>query len=117
GLELGVLEQVREHDLIARVALELEHHADAVAIRLVADVADALELLLADHVRGLLDPPRLVDLVRQLGDDDRLAILADLLDVGDAAHRDRAAAGLVRAEDADAALDHAARREVRTGHE
>ena len=44
------------------VLLELEHDAHAVAVGLVADVGDALELLVADQLGDLLDQPRLVDL-------------------------------------------------------
>ena len=54
------------------------HDADAVAVRLVAQVGDALDALLADQLGDLLDQPRLVDLVRDLGDDDRLLLAAAL---------------------------------------
>ena len=53
-------------------ALELDHDAHAVAVGLVAQVGDALDLLLAHQLGDALDQPRLVDLVGDLGDDDRL---------------------------------------------
>src|SRR6185295_2772840 len=98
------------------VAAELEDHADALAVALVADVADALELLLAHEVGGLLDPARLVHLERDFGDDDRGLARLHLLEVGLAADDDLAAAGLVGRDDAAPPLDDAARREVGAGH-
>src|SRR5690606_41815135 len=62
------------------------------AVGLVAHVADALDALLAHHFHDPLDQGLLVDLIGQLGDDDGLAVLADRLDRGLAAHHDRAAA-------------------------
>ena len=58
----------------------LDHHAHAVAVALVAQVGDALDGLLAHQLGDALDHAGLVDLVGHLGDDDRLAVLADLLD-------------------------------------
>ena len=55
-------------------ALQIDRDAHAVAIRLVADVGDAFDRLLANELCDALDQPRLVDLVRDLGDDDRRAI-------------------------------------------
>ena len=55
-------------------ALQIDDDAHAVAIRLVADVGDALDRLLAHELGDALDQPRLVDLVRDLGDDDRRAV-------------------------------------------
>jgi hypothetical protein len=115
ALQRGRLVQVVQGHLLVGVALELEHHPHAGAIALVADVGDALEALVADQIGAVLDPPRLVDHVRQLGDHDRLAILADLLDGGPAAHDHRAAPGLERRQDPGPALDDAAGREVGAG--
>ena len=65
-------EVVQDH-LRDGVLLELDDDAHALAVGLVADVGDALDLLVADQLGDLLDQPRLVDLVRDLGGDDRLA--------------------------------------------
>src|SRR5690606_41096385 len=59
-----------------RVALELDDHAHAGAVRLVAEVRDAVELAIADHFGDALEQHRLVDLVRQLGDHNLVAIAA-----------------------------------------
>ena len=114
-LQRGVFVEVREHDLLVGVALEFEHHADAGAVRFVADVGNSLELLVANLIRGGFDPTRLVHHVRKFRHDDGLAILANFFDVGTAAHRDRTAAGLVGRQDAGAAQDDAGGRKVRAG--
>ncbi len=84
-----------QHDVGLGVALQLDDDAHAVAVALVAQIGDALDQLVAHGLGDALDQLRLVDLVGHLGEDDRVAILADLLDVGLGAHDDRAAAGLV----------------------
>ena len=48
----------------------------------------------------LLDEARLVDLVGDLGDDDRFLVALAGLDLGPGAHHDRAAAGAVGLADA-----------------
>ena len=96
----------RERRLHRRVAVELvqdllrltgpaqlDDDAHAVAVRLVAQVADAVDPLVAGQVGDALDQGGLVGLVGQLGDDDLLpAAAAALLDVSAGAHDDPAAA-------------------------
>ena len=75
-------------------ALELDHDPDALAVGLVAQVGDALDRLLAHQLGDPLDQPRLVHLVRDLGDDDRLAVALRWVSMlGARAHLDDAAAG------------------------
>ncbi len=126
-LQRRVLEQVVEHLVRVRVALALDDHAHAVAVGLVAQVGDALDLLALDEVGDLLDQGGLVDLVGQLGDDDRHAVAAGLLERALGPHHDPAAAvGVHLADGVDAlplagervaplleAEDRAAGREVR----
>ena len=70
------------------VLLEVDDDAHAVAVGLVADVGDALDALLAHQLGDLLDQLGLVDLVGDLGGDDRLAPgLGVLLDRGAGAHQ------------------------------
>ncbi len=73
------LELVQDH-VGHRVALELDDDAHAVAVGFVAQVGDALDALLAHQFGDPLDQRRLVDLIGDLGDDQRLAVLAQLLD-------------------------------------
>ena len=121
-----MLEQVVQDAVRVGVALDLDVDAHPVAVRLVAQVGDALELLGLDQVGHLLEQGGLVHHVRQLGDDDRHAAAAGLLE-GDLGADDDAAAtvgvhladgvdGLVLAGDRVAAglvaEDRAAGREV-----
>ena len=108
------------------VALDLDVDPHPVAVRLVAQVGDAVDLLVLDEVGDLLEQRRLVHLVRQLGDDDRHALAVELLELDLGAHDDPAAAVGVHLADrvdrlpfaGDVALllepvDRAAGREVR----
>src|SRR6185437_11903665 len=106
-----------EHDIRRGVALQLDDDAHALAVALVAQVGDTLDQLLAHAFGDALHHARLVDLIGHLGDDDRLALFAQLLDMRLAAHHDRAAAELIGGLDADAAEDDAAGREIGPGDE
>ena len=117
-LQLGVLEQLVEHHLGHLAALELDDQAHAGFVGLVADLADALDLLLVDQLGHALLQGALVDLVGQLVDDDGLAVgLADRLEVGARAHDHAAAAGAVALAHAGEAVDQAGGREVRRLHD
>ena len=129
-LHRGVLEQVVQHLVRVGVALDLDVDAHPVAIRLVAEVADALDPLVLDQVGDLLEQAGLVHLVGQLGDDDRDPVALGLLERDLGAHDDPAAAvGVHLADRVDRlplpgervalpleAVDRAAGREVRPGH-
>src|ERR1051325_11754697 len=101
-----------QHHVGHSLALELDHHAIAVAVGLVAQLGDAVDLLLANELGHALDHRGLVHLIRDLADDDRLALLAQRLDLDLAAHDDRAAAGVIGAGDAGPAEDDAAGRKI-----
>jgi hypothetical protein len=96
-LQLGVLVEVVENHLRHFAALQLDDDAHAVAVRLVPQVGNALDRFLAHQVGDPLDQLRLVHLVGNLGDDDRLAVAFFVgLDLRSRAHQDRSAAGRVR---------------------
>jgi hypothetical protein len=114
-----VLVELVEDDLRDHAALELDHQAHALAVGLVAQVGDLGDLLVVDELGDLADQAAVAALLHlegQLGDDDRLLALADLLGVGARAHPHATAAGLVGLADAAVAEDHAAGREVRALH-
>ena len=113
-LQLGQGVKVVEHHLAGFAAAQFDDHAQAVPVGLVAQCGDALDALFLDQFGDLLDQPRLVHLVGQLGDDDRLLAAADPFDVGLGAHEDAAATGPVCAHDAGAAVDDGAGGEIRT---
>ena len=113
-LQLGVLVEVVENHLRHFAALQLDDDAHAVAVGLVPQVGNALDRLLAHQIGDPLDQLRLVDLIRDLGDDDRLAVAFLVgLDLRSRAHQDRAAAGRVGLHGALASDDLAGGRKVR----
>ena len=54
-LHLSVLEELVQDDLLHRVAAELDDDAHAVAVALVAQVGDAVDLLVLDQLGDRLD--------------------------------------------------------------
>ena len=115
-LKLGVLVEVVEHHLGLFAALELEDDAHAVAVALVAYVADAVDLLFVDQRGSGLDEARLVHLVGNLGDDDLLAVLGQFLDGSARAQLQLAASGHVGLQDALPPEDESAGGEVGALH-
>ena len=113
GLQLGVLEQVVEHDAGDGVALEDDHQALAGArAGVVADVGDALDAAGVGELGDLQREVVRVDHVGELGDDQHGAALGVLVDLDDGALGDRAATGAVGLLDALAADDERAVGEV-----
>ena len=106
-----------QHHVGHRVALQFDDDAKAVAVGFVAQVGDALDLLLAHQFADALHHGGLVHLVGNFRDDDGFAILADGVDRDLAAHHDRAAAEMIGRADALAAEDDAAGREIRSRHD
>ena len=104
-LHRRVLEELVEHDLRFGSALEFDHNAHAVAIAFVANVGDVVDGLLVDQVGDALDQARLVHLIRNLGNDDRLLFLGDVLDGGAGAHHETSAASAVSLEDSGASVN------------
>ena len=66
------LVELVQDDLGIGVALQFIDDADALTVGLIADVGDAVQLLLVDQVGRLLDHVGLVDLIRDGGRDDAL---------------------------------------------
>jgi hypothetical protein len=97
-LQIRLPVELVDDDLRDHVLLQLDDEADAVAVALVAHLADALDASSRASAREMRVRARLVDLVGNLGDDDLLALAAAgrLLDGHARAHDDRAAAGPVR---------------------
>ena len=94
-LQRRLFEEVVEHDRRVGIALELDDHAHAVPVALVAEIGDALEFLVVDHGGDFLQQRRLVDLVGQLGDNDggaglRVFLVLFFLEVGDGLQGDAA---------------------------
>src|SRR5690606_7804989 len=114
-LHLGLGVQVVEDDLGHLATTQLDDHTHAVLVGLVAQLADALELLFLDQLGNTLDQLGLVNLVGQLVDDDLLAApdLVDILDFAAGPDIDTTPAGLVGLDDSRTAIDDAGGGEVR----
>ncbi len=112
GLQIGELVELVQRDVRVLTLLQLDDDAHAVLVGLVAQVRDRLDALVLHEVRDRLDQRGLVDLVRDLREHDLLAVFPSVLDLGAAAHEDLAAADAVGVQDAGAAADDAAGREV-----
>jgi hypothetical protein len=65
-------------DLGVRAAFQVDHHSDAVAVGLVAQVPDPFEFAVVDVLGDVLDETGLVLLVGEFGDDDPVAAVAAL---------------------------------------
>ena len=114
GLHRRVAEQVVQHDVAGLAALEFNDDAHAVLVGLVAQRGDALDALFLDQFGDFLEQARLVDHVRQFGNDDGLAVgLVVAVNAAARAHDDAPAPGVVGLDDAVAALDDGRGREVR----
>ncbi len=116
GLHLGVLVEIVQHNLAGLAALDLDNDAHAVLVGLIAQGADALDLLLFDQLGDLLDQTSLVHLIGDLVNDDGLATtLIVHFHLGLGTHIDGAATSTVRLHDAGATVDDAAGGEIRPG--
>ncbi len=102
---------------VHRVLLQAQGDPHPLAVGLVADIADALDLLVADQLGDFFDEPGLVDLVRQLRDDDgfRLAALVRF-DHHPRPDPDDPAAGAVGFGDAAGAVNDPARGKIGAGN-
>ena len=106
-----------QHDIGHRIALQFDHDAIAIAIGFIAQIGNALDLLVAHQVADPLDHRGLVHLVGNFRDDDRFAVLADGIDPDLAAHHDRTAAKMIGGANALASEDDAAGRKIRPGND
>ena len=111
-LHAGVLVELVEDDFALGPALELDDDAHAVAVGLVADVGDVVDDLFVDDFGDALDEVRLVDLVRNLGNDDGFTAAGDVFLAAFGAHHKATATGGVGLADVAAAVEIAAGGEV-----
>ncbi len=98
------------------VAFQLDHNAHAFAGRFVANIGNTFDLFRLHEVGDPFDQARFVDLIRNLGDDNVLAVLAGLFNRSLRAHGEAAAARPVRSLNAFAARNVRAGRKIRTGN-
>ena len=115
-LHLRQFVQVIEDDVELLAPLEFNYDSHSVAVALVADVADPFDALFVNEGCDLLDQLRFVHLVRQLVDDDGIAVLAELLRAHLGADLQAAASTGEIVENALPAEEDAAGGEIRPRH-
>ena len=118
-LELGVGEQLVQHDLFVGILFQFHHDAHTLTAGLILDVVNALDALILCQVGDGLHQACLVHHVRDLRNDNGLTS-THLFKVGLSTEGDPASAGAVGGTDAALAHDNAAGGEVRsldTGHQ
>ena len=112
-LQLRQLEQIVGDDVGNFAPFELDHHAHARLVGFVAQIGDAFELFLAHQLADAGQQIRLVDLIRDLVDDDRLAVPAiQILDVRARTDDDAAASGAIALADALEAVNDSGGRKI-----
>ncbi len=112
GLHLRVLVEIVQHNLGVCIALQVDDNPQAVAVGLIADVGDILELLIAHKVGNLFDQAGLVDLIRELRDDDALAVVPSGLDTRLCPDENASPSRRVRFLHAFVAVDNSAGRKI-----
>ena len=116
-LHRRMLVQVVQHHFCNGVALELDDEAHAIAVRLVADIGDTLNLLVVNELNNLFNQPHLIDLVGQFGDHNRLpAVLLGDLDQRAGPNDHLATTRQISLTDAFISVNDAAGREVGRNH-
>ena len=114
-LQLRVLVQLVQHDLGQRILLQVNYDVDAMTVRSVVNVGNLGQLLVAHELTELLEQALAVHLVGNLADHDRrLAVLA-ILNRALRTNGERAAARLIRIENALLPHDNATSGEIRAG--
>jgi len=105
-------QQVFDHPVVG-VSLQNDHDPHSVAVGLVTNIGDILEDAVFDQIGDAFDERRLVDLVGDLGDHDRLAATLRFFDTRPRPDDDPPAARLVRFLYPQLAQHHARRRKIR----
>src|SRR5690554_1515516 len=113
-LQLGVGEQVVHDHFGVLTTAKLNHHPDAFLVGFITQFGDAFQALFLDQFSNLFDQPCLVQLVRQFGDDDGVAIgLLVVLNLVAGADVNAATASAIGFNNAGTAVDDALGREIR----
>ena len=94
GLQLSHLEQFVEHHAGIGIALHINHDAHTVLVRLVVNIADTVNLLLAHEASDILDKLGLVNAIWNLGYDD-LVVVRVGLNLGLGTHHNASTARLI----------------------
>ena len=116
GFQRRELVQAVDDDVRDGAALEVDDHADALAVGFVAQVGDAVYLAVIDQGRDFFHQGGLVEPVRNLSDDNGLKTLLAVFDFHAATHLNGAAPGVIGVVQPLARIDKAAGGKVRPFH-
>ncbi len=114
GFQRRVLVQGIDDNVRYSAALEVNNHADALAVRFVPQVGNAVYLVIIDEGRNLFHQHGLVEAKGNFADDHGLQALFALLHLHAAAHLHGTAPGVVGIVQPLAGIDKAARGKVRS---
>ena len=116
ALQLGLGEEIIKNHFSNIGALNFDHHAQTVFVRLITEFRDTFKLLLFNQLGDALNQARFVQLIRNLGDNDGFtASLFVHFDTGFGAHIDASTTGAVGLNNAGSAIDNTGSGEIRSG--
>ncbi len=115
-LHLRVLVQLVQHNLRLGASLQLDHDPHAIAIALVTHIRNLVNDLFVHQLRDALDQRVLVDLVRNLGNDNCFASTRNLLGRRTRPHQEASPPRAIGLRNIRAPIQEAARRKIRTLH-
>ena len=112
-LKLRVLVQLVQDDIRVDIGPQFDDDAHALAVRFIAQGRNTVDFLIAGQVGNGLDDARFIDLIRDFRHDNAVFPLVHRFDSRTGPHLDAAPAGRIGFDDAVAAHDLSARREIR----
>ena len=112
GLEGGVLQKVVHNHFGDDVFADFNHHTDALFVRFIANIGNAIDDLRADQIRDIGDHVGFVHLVGDFRHDDAALAVIHFLNVITGTNGDRSDAGLISIQDALTAKDDASAWEI-----
>ena len=113
-LQISILEEVVENQLGIGVFLELDGNAKTVSVGLVPHLSNTGHLVIDPHIVNLLDQDCLINLVRNLSNDDLLFTALQLFNLSSGTHYDATFPSLVGFLDLITTLDNSSCWEVWT---
>ena len=117
-LHLGIFIKGVQHHLRVGALLELDHHADAIAVRFIPKITDTLKSFVAVHLGNLFHQPGFVDLKRQFPHDDKFPIAFRAgFHFHPGPHFDLSSAPVVRGAQPRRSVHQTARGKIRTGYQ
>ena len=111
-LQISVLKEVVENQLSIGVFLEFDGNAKTIPVGFVPYLSNAGHLVIDPHIVNLLDQDSLINLVRNLGDEDLLFSALQLFNLSSGAHYDATFPSLVGFLDLISALDNSSCRKI-----